>query len=305
MSNQDLYSKITDAIIAELEQGIIPWKKPWTGTVDGPISHATGKPYSFLNQLLLRRPGEYLTFHQVQQEGGRVNKGAKGTTVYFWKLIQKDADGNIIHNALEYLAAKNKGDITTIPVLKSFVVFHISDTTGIKPKHGTVIKDAGLKPDAKAEAILTDYLTREHIKFTASLSNKAYYSPSFDEIQVPAMKQFAALSEYYSTAFHETVHSTGHPSRLHRFETGSATAAFGTATYSKEELVAEIGSAFLCNRTGLETPASFKNSAAYIRGYLEALKNDKSLIVSAASKAEKAVKLILNEQMNESEQGAE
>ena len=116
------------------------------------------------------------------------------------------------------------------------------------------------------------------------------YRPSTDEIVLPIRKQFVSTAEYYSTVFHELTHSTGHKSRLNRLD---RTAFFGTEAYSKEELVAEIGAATLVNFCGLETPASFRNNAAYIQNWLQVLKNDTRFIVSAAGKAEKAVNLIL------------
>ena len=122
----------------------------------------------------------------------------------------------------------------------------------------------------------------------------AFYRPSDDSITLPQRNQFLSTSEYYSTAFHELTHSTGHKSRLNRLE---KTAFFGSEGYSKEELVAEIGAAALVNHAGLETPDSFRNNAAYIQNWLHVLKNDKRLIVSATGKTEKAVNLILGGQL--------
>ena len=121
--------------------------------------------------------------------------------------------------------------------------------------------------------------------------NEAFYRPSTDEIHLPLREQFPQIAEYYSTAFHEATHSTGHKSRLDRL---SSPAWFGSENYSKEELVAEMGAAILMNELGIETNGSFKNSAAYIQSWLHALRDDNKMIVSAAGKAEKAVKLILN-----------
>ena len=120
--------------------------------------------------------------------------------------------------------------------------------------------------------------------------DKAFYRPSNDTIVLPMMSQFAETAEYYSTAFHEMVHSTGHSNRLNRL---TQTAHFGNEEYSKEELVAEIGASALVNQAGLETEKSFRNSTAYVQSWLNVLKNDKRFIVSASGKAEKAVELIL------------
>ena len=122
--------------------------------------------------------------------------------------------------------------------------------------------------------------------------DRAFYRPATDSITLPHMAQFTATAEYYSTAFHELTHSTGHESRLNRLE---KTAFFGTEAYSKEELIAEIGAATLVNYAGLETSNSFRNSAAYVQNWLKVLSDDKRFIVSAAGKAEKAVALILGQ----------
>ena len=124
------------------------------------------------------------------------------------------------------------------------------------------------------------------------ISDRAYYSPSIDYVCVPALEQYSDTSEYYSTTFHELTHSTGHKTRLDRLTSGAA-AAFGGEDYSKEELVAELGAAALCNQCGIETSNSFKNSAAYIQSWLKALKNDKRMIVNASAAAQKAVDFIL------------
>ncbi|MCD7817944.1 MAG: antirestriction protein, partial [Lachnospiraceae bacterium] len=138
----------------------------------------------------------------------------------------------------------------------------------------------------------SEYVSRTGIDFKECASNQAFYSPMQDKVVVPMKSQFQNIEEYYSTTFHELTHSTGHASRLDRFTDGRA-AAFGSETYSKEELVAEIGSANILNRLGIETEKSFKNSAAYIQSWLRVLKNDNKFIVSAASKAEKAVEYIM------------
>lgn len=288
----DLYDEITSRIIAELESGCIPWKKPWSGAADGAISHVTGRPYSLINQFLLREPGEYITFKQCQEEGGKVKKGAKSHIVVFWKVYPverksstgeaaKDEDGNTI--------------IDTRPVLRYYNVFHVNDCEGITTRYENIPK-ASVDPDLLAQTVLDNYLQREHIRFENVLGDRAYYSPGKDMIRLPKMDQFDNTAEYYSTAYHEATHSTGHMMRLARFGTGLASVAFGSESYSKEELVAEIGAAASMHRLGLETPSTFKNSAAYIQSWLNAIRNDKYLVVSAAGKAEKAVNFIFDTQ---------
>lgn len=272
---ESLYEIITNRIIDELEQGIIPWRKPWIASGQA-ISHVTGKPYSLLNQMLLGRGGEYVTFKQVQDEGGRVKKGAKAQMVVFWKWIEQEDEDT---------KEKKK-----IPYLRYFNVFHIDQCEGIKAKHAEPLPQA-VEPDAAAEAIIADYLKRSGVRLIHEEGNRAFYRPSSDSVTLPLIDQFRNTAEYYGTAFHELTHSTGHESRLNRLHT---VAAFGSEDYSKEELIAEIGAAALVNHAGLETADSFRNNAAYIQNWLQALRNDKRFIVSAAGKAEKAVNLILN-----------
>lgn len=274
---------VTDRLVAEMEKGIIPWNKPWHGK-GGAISHSTGKPYSLLNQFILNRPGEYITFNQCHAEGGKIKKGAKGLPVVFWKQI-KIKDTNAEGEQVEKL----------IPMLKYYTVFHIEDCEGIKAKYADRADRPHADPIAEAEAVVIAYEQRENLRIIRDReSDKAFYSPSRDMIQVPCIEQYTAASEYYSTLFHEMTHSTGHKSRLARFTGNAAAAAFGSAEYSKEELVAEIGAATVNSYCGIETPASFRNSAAYLQGWLSALRKDPTMIITAAGKAEKAVNYILN-----------
>ena len=273
----DIYAEITNRMIKEMEQGIIPWKKPWMASGLA-ISHTTGKPYSLLNQMLLGRAGEYLTFAQVKQEGGCVRKGEKSSIIVFWRWIEKEDE--------------ETGEITQIPFLKYYNVFHIDQCDGITAKHvKPLLEVAGA--DAKAEAIIAEYVKCEGVKIENQEGNAAFYQPSTDRIVLPLMEQFAETAEYYSTAFHELTHSTGHMKRLARID---SPANFGSESYSKEELIAELGSAALVHHCGLETKDSFRNSAAYLQNWLQVLKNDKRFIVSAAGKAEKAVNFILEGQ---------
>ena len=269
----DIYQEITDRMIREMERGEIPWMKPWQ-SAGAAISHTTGKPYSLLNQMLLGRAGEYLTYKQVQQEGGYVRKGEKASIVIFWKWIDKENED---------------GEIIQIPFLRYYNVFHVEQCEGIKARFTTNLPQTA-NADATAEAIIADYVAREDVTLEHREGDRAYYQPAQDKVVLPLLKQFKETAEYYGTCFHELTHSTGHPKRLARLD---ATANFGSENYSKEELVAELGSSFLVHHCGMETASSFRNSAAYIQNWLQALKNDKRLIVSAAGKAEKAVELIL------------
>lgn len=290
----DIYNEITDRIIAEMEQGIIPWEKPWTGTSSGAIRHLGGRPYSLLNQMLLGKPGEYLTFDQAKKEGGSVKKGAKSKLVVFWKFIERaktDSKGDAI------LDENGLPKAESIPYLKYYRVFHIDDCEGIKPKWDKEVHN-DVKPIEAAQQVLDGYIAREGIKLEHVKGNEAFYRPATDEINLPLMEQFDTINGYYDTAFHESVHSTGHPKRLNR-QMASALAPFGSEDYSKEELVAEIGACGIMHELGLETDKTFRNNAAYIQSWLKALKNDKRMIVSAAGKAEKAINRIFGRDSEE------
>ena len=179
-----------------------------------------------------------------------------------------------------------------MPFLRYYNVFHISQCEGVTAKHAaeTALPD-GAEPIAAAQEIIYDYLDREGVTLSHHEGDRAFYRPGTDEIVLPICKQFFSTAEYYSTVYHELVHSTAHAKRLNRL---NQAAFFGTEDYSKEELIAEIGAAALVNHCGIETSSSFRNSAAYIQNWLSVLKNDKRFIVSAAGKAEKAVQFILN-----------
>lgn len=287
----DIYEAVTNKIMEQLESGVIPWHKPWSGGMKYAVSYTTGKPYSLINQFLLDEPGEYITFNQCNALGGKVKKGSKGKMVVFWKMYDKqatDSSGNVICDDDGIIKMK------TVPVLRYFTVFNINDCEGIDPRYSEALPSFPADPCEAAETIFSDYLSRTGCQFENRYQDGAYYSPTSDMIVIPKVEQFADTAEYYSTLFHETTHSTGHVSRLNRFEPNAKAAAFGSESYSKEELIAEIGAATILHELGIDTAASFQNSAAYIQSWLKALKNDKRMIVSAATKAEKAVALILS-----------
>jgi antirestriction protein ArdC len=284
MAKFNIYEEITNRIIEQLENGTIPWHRPWSGVANGAYNRVSKKPYSLLNQMLLKHDGEYATYKQWSDLGGKVKKGEKSEIVVFWKILQVDEVVN------------GKTEKKSIPLLKYINVFHVSQVDGVEPKTSKLIEH---EPIEEAEKIKTDYAIRENIEINEVVSNDAFYSPVKDYIQVPCKEQYEDIMEFYSTLFHEMIHSTGHKDRLKRLDCGVQFASFGSEDYSKEELVAEIGSAFLMNHIGIETTKTLKNSVAYIQSWLKVLKNDSRFIVSASSKAEKAMKYILgvNEQV--------
>ena len=279
----NVYEMVTNRIIEQLESGVIPWEKPWSGVRSGAFNRVSKKSYSLLNQMLLGKDGDWASFKQWTDLGGHIRKGEKSSIVVFWKILP-----------VEEMQEDGSKVVKQIPLLKYINVFHISQVDGVEPLPKEELHD--IKPIEKAESILIDYWTRENIKVEHIKGNKAFYSPMLDMIQLPLFEQFKQSEEYYSTAFHESVHSTMKESRCNRAEERkNKLVAFGSEEYSKEELVAEIGSANLMNIIGIETKKSFRNSTAYIQSWLRVLRNDNKFIVSASSKAEKAVEYILNE----------
>ena len=309
----DVYQEVTSRIIKQLEQGVIPWHKPWRSIsapfIKAPVdlrkvafNRITKTAYSALNQMLLSRAGEYASFKQWTELGGKIRKGAKAEMVVFWKWLdvkkeEEDENGQI------------REKMKKVPYLRYNQVFHIEDVEGVKPLALDQITEPENKPEAEpvtfdpiqeAEALITAYTEREEIRIGYG-GDSAYYSPAFDCIQLPERFQFSEKSgEFYSTAFHEIAHSTGAKHRLDRL-TGDR---FGSANYSKEELVAEISAAGMLNLLNIESPATFTNSAAYIQSWIKALKNDVKMIVVASGKAEKAIQYIINGKEETTEKGA-
>ncbi len=283
-----VYEIVTERIIAQMEKGVVPWRKPWKTEL--PCNMVSGKPYRGLNVFLLASQGfgsrYWLTFAQCQKLGGQVMKGEKSTLVIFWKIGQE----KIVKDPV------TDQERTSRPfILRYYSVFNVCQTTlaeklGLgQPAPRTDALDAA----EKIAAGMPNLPKREQ-------SDRAWYHPGTDTVGMPARALFSSGEEYYSTLFHELTHSTGHTSRLHRENFDSAH-AFGSESYSKEELVAELGASMLAGIAGIET-ATLNNSAAYLRHWIDRLKSDSKLLVSAASQAQKACDYILAKQDQEKEQ---
>ena len=187
----DLFQIITDRIVAELEQGVIPWQKPWSGT-QGAISHTTGKCYSLLNQILLGcRSGEFVTFKEAQREGGHIKKGEKASMIAFWKFIdsaKRDDSGNVMHGA------DGKPVMESVPFLRYYNVFHIDQCEGLQPRFAEDLTPGEhLAPDDTAEQIVKGYVQRSGVKLTIQHSDRAFYSPSSDSVTVPELAQYTSV----------------------------------------------------------------------------------------------------------------
>lgn len=272
--NEKIYSMVTDRILEMLNQGNIPWHKPWkTGYPKNMISK---KEYQGINHFLLScapySSPLWLTYNQAKEKGGNIRKGEKGFPVIFWKQIPVEKDG-----------VKK-----TIPFLRYSTVFNLEQTEGIEiPENEKVNND--FSPIEKAENIVSEMPLKPLMK---NEGNRAFYSPATDSITVPVKETFDSPEFYYSVLFHEMAHATGHSSRLCR-EGVTNTNFFGSHEYSKEELVAEFTASFLCGVAHIEKE-TMSNSAAYIDGWAKKIKSDHKLVIEAASKAQKAANFILN-----------
>lgn len=284
----DIYQNTTDQIIAMLEKGTVPWRQTWSAAYEEPKNLMSRKGYRGINffilaatQLFKRYESPYwLTFKQAQEKGGHVRKGEKGTAVIFWKIYKKEEDGKEVD----------------LPVLRYYTVFNAEQCEGVECP--AVEKPVFTEHERieKAEQVQLFMPKRPRVEFTGG---QPYYSPTRDLVVCPPLQQFDSAEEYYSALFHELGHSTGHESRLNRHGiTGMH--PFGAKEYSKEELVAEMTSAFLCAHCGIAS-STLENSAAYLQGWLKTLRADKRLLISAAAQAQKAADFILNKQTTEQE----
>lgn len=287
--SKSVYQIVTEQIINQLKTGVVPWCKPWHDVEA--FNLISGKTYSMLNQILLPKGGAFITFKQAKDKRGKIKKGAKSSIVTFFntyddKKPMTDDNGNIITD--ENGKEKHKKRYT----LRYYRVFSVDDVEGVEQPKQANLND-NIKPNEKAENIVTKYIKKSGVNIRSDLNNEAYYSPFYDIVSIPNIRQYDNIAEYYSTMFHEMIHSTGHKKRLARFNSDKI-AKFGSCDYSKEELIAEIGAAYLTNKAGLDTTKSQTNSAAYIQSWLKILESDEYLIVKASAQAQKACKFILD-----------
>lgn len=277
----DVYSIITERIVALLEAGTVPWRKPWAGTDQSamPSNFVSRKAYRGINVFLLSlAPFDcpfWLTYKQAAELGGNVKQGSKGFPVVFWKrLLVED---------------KETKERKVIPLLRYYTVFNVEQCEGIAWERPAVVERPDFCPITECVKIVDQMPLLPSIQHKG---NRACYSPSLDLVTMPEATTFETREGYYSTLFHELTHATGHEKRLSRKGIAEL-AAFGSETYSKEELVAEMGAAFLSAHAGIAN-ATLDNSASYIKGWLKKLREDNKLVVFAAAQAQKASDYILN-----------
>jgi antirestriction protein ArdC len=286
--SRDIYQSITDRFVEQLKNGTVPWQQPWTNRVQNIISR---KPYRGINAFMLgmsdRTSPFWLTFKQALDLGGHVKKGEKSLAVIYYKILEKrDSAGNV--------KIREDGRPDRTPFVRWANVFNLDQTEGIEAPTLSAIPSVG-QPLEKAAAIVENakLCPIHHAGFAAT------YSPREDIIRVPAQETFRSSEDYYLTLFHEMIHSTGHGSRLDR-EGITQPAKFGSERYSKEELVAELGAAFLSNEAGILNQVQFDNSAAYLGNWIQKLENDPRMIVSAASHAQRGADFVLGIEQKES-----
>lgn len=284
----EIYQAVTDRILQLLDQGVVPWRHPIRGGGGAgggyPTNLESGRHYRGINVFLLAVTGwlqgygspYWLTFRQAKAKGGHVRKGEKGALVIFWKQ----------HATQD----KETGEDITVPVLRRYTVFNAEQCEGIElPGTDTPEEEAEPFVPIKAAAkIVEGYAGGPRIEHTG---RQAFYRPSADLVRIAEPERFVDGEAYYATLFHELVHSTGHSSRLDRgLDTDPA--PFGSPDYSKEELVAEMGAAFLAAAAGIGQE-TVEQSAAYIQGWRKRLAEDEKLVVHAAGAGQKAADWIL------------
>jgi len=289
----DLYAEVTQQIITALEAGTPPWVCPWNRGHGSllPANLTSRRHYRGVNVLLLNLrqmacgypTNRWLTFQQAHAVGAHVRRGESGTRIVFFKLLERDESEHA-----RFKAANDEPARRVIPLLRSFTVFNAAQVEGL-PASLTWpdAPEPTWNPCEAAEALLKR--SGANIRHGGE---RAFYSPAQDLIQLPPQQAFTDAPGYYGTALHELTHWSGHPSRCDRALTGRQ----HIEAYAFEELVAEMGSAFLSSHCGL--PGQLHH-ASYIQSWLQALRNDKRLVFSAASLAQKAVDFLLPELLAE------
>ena len=280
----DIYQTITDKIIAELEAGTAPWVRPWSGETDPfPRSALSQRPYRGINNVLLGMEAHYrgystnqwLTFKQAQSLGGHVRKGERSSLIIYYeaRMVEKEDS--------EPVADGSDPEKRFIPLIKVFNVFNLDQVENLPDTHQLPVVESNWDSGAIAEQIIEGSGAEiRHQGF------KAFYSPPNDLIYLPGRQTFADASSYYSTALHELCHWTGATSRLGR----KLGRRFGDAAYAMEELIAELGSAFLSAHCHLDGRLQH---ASYISSWLEVLQRDKRAVFVAAAQAQKAADYLL------------
>jgi antirestriction protein ArdC len=288
---RDIYAEVTSRVLTALEQGVVPWRRPWRierHAYDNRYTHfnlASKKPYRGVNTLLLDltaatagyRSPYWLTFRQALTLGGAVRSGEQSTMIVFWKqlVIATEDDGE----------AKPR----RIPLLRHYNVFNIEQCDSLADRIPPPPERAPFEPIEVARLLLAGMPDPPCVVHGGS---RAYYRPASDTVGLPEPECFHTREAYYATSFHEHIHATGHPRRLARKEI-TEIVEFAGPGYSREELVAEMGAAFLCASAHIDAPALQTNTAAYIASWMSKLSEDPRLLITAAGQAQRASDFIL------------
>lgn len=300
---QNVYQQVTDRIVAGLQQKGLSWFRPWNAgqMSELPINNATGTAYKGLNVLFLSIEqmdkgydhAEWLTYKQCAAKGGQVRKGEKGTPVVFWSIKFRAIDDN---GEVKYFSKMSdipegwKFQKTFMP--RVWNVFNIDQCDDIEPRRERVEPAETFTPIEAAERVYSEQYPKDKRPTLRHGGGSAFYSPMKHHVQMPKPETFVTNDDYYKTLFHELVHSTGHDTILKRLD---KVAAFGSESYSKEELIAEIGAQFLVGLTGIQPKDDEQNSQAYINGWIKKLNDQPKMALSAATQAMKAVDFITGE----------
>ena len=281
MKKSEIQEQVTNLIISELEQGNAPWRKGWNAHGYMPSNLVSGKAYQGINSLILSivgaqyKRGLWLTYKQAQQLGGSVMEGERGTHITYYSKVAK--------------VDKETEERSTFALMRSYVVFNVEQCVNVDiPAHFTIEREP-VTPLQATESMLETYQNCPPVYYKEQAS--AFYVPATDSITLPALKQFDSPMEHAYTLAHELVHSTGHESRLNRWKNAEDMPTSGhRSSYAREELIAELGACMTLSALNVEI--DIPNSAAYLKSWLQALKNDNSLIFAAAAKASKAADYI-------------
>lgn len=283
---RDPVEDFANQVIEDLKSGKVTWHKPWASTF--PTSMSSGKPYRGINTLLLGysalengyKSRFWGTFNQITELGGSVNKGEHATHIIFFQPFEREE----LDNAGEVVGTRRGA------LRKSYPVFNYDQCTGL-PDYMRLVPEPTISEDERierCEAAVTAYLSNGGPALDHNGGNRAFYVPALDRISLPAFESFESIHAYYSTLFHELVHSTGHEGRLARpFDPAGIHSPH--AMYAKEELVAEIGASMARAELDIDLDSEHKQSTAYLQSWISALQNDHSLIYHAAAAAQKAV----------------
>lgn len=292
---RDVFADVTAKIVQSLENGVIPWRKTW-GYVEPAQNHFSAHRYRGINALLMLL-GDYptpyfATLKQVNDAGGRIKKGSKSTAVYFRDYLYKDKNGKRLKEE-EAKARIKAGDksVKSYGFIRIHSLFNMADTEGLAIKPATLLGNADNQPIAVCRDFLAEVTPAPNLRTV--VGDRASFNALTDQITMPPLAHFIDSENYYGTLFHELIHWTGHDSRLNR-KTLMQLARYGDPVYSKEELTAEIGACFLCNRMGIETPDLVQNAASYISHWLDVLKKDKTFLWEASMDAQAAYAYLVN-----------